>query len=150
MSQLRIVLACIVVWFGFSPGTATAQNTMFAPEPTSWIGAVYGAWHNGSRMSVDTYAGTVYTAPRSGMARTVSPGQVLFTGTFYADGWVDGTTFTFKRGCAPLPYRVSGERFGDGTIVLRGIAQRRDPNSCRSLGLNPNSPHGELVFTPIR
>lgn len=133
------------------PAPVPAPAPMPAPEPVRYAGAVYAAMHNGSRMSVDTRAGTiVYLAPRSGMARTVAPGQVLFYGTFYADGWVDGTAFTFKRGCAPLPYRVSGEMYGDGTIVLRGTAQRRDPNSCRSLGLNLNSPHGELVFTPVR
>jgi hypothetical protein len=109
--------------------------------------------HNGSTMYVSPELGLIsYKAPKRSIARTVDQGDVVFK----AKPWnpenhnllIEGTAYTFKKGCAPAPYFVTGLHRADGTLVLRGAAPMRDKRSCAIRGYSHASGNAELVFTP--
>ncbi len=100
----------------------------------------YVADHNGSLVTVSPSLGIIaYVHPRLGMDRLVGTGTVLFRGRITDEGVV-GTAYTFKRGCAPAPYAVSG--FGHagsgGGFVLTGHPPIRAPHSCAVVGYGDN------------
>lgn len=104
--------------------------------------------HNRSEMLISDWKdGSVeiaYNRPRSGLP--VAQGTVLFRGTRAGDRY-SGTAYTFKAGCQPSPYAVTGTRNRrQESIVLSGAAPRRDPNSCETIGLATQSGHAKLVF----
>ena len=110
--------------------------------------------HNGSTMYVNPALGLIsYKAPKSSIARTVHSGDVVFQ----AKPWdpsdhrmlIEGTAYTFKKGCEPAPYYVTGQHQQDGTLVLRGAAPVRDKRSCAVKGYSYSSGNAELVFTSI-
>ncbi|MBB2961894.1 hypothetical protein FHU13_002282 [Methylobacterium sp. R2-1] len=116
----------------------------FAPRPEGYEGATYT--HNGSEVLVDERAGIIrYQVPKASIRIAVSKGTVLFRGTFAASGEVTGTAYVFKAGCEPAPYAVSGRSDGS-TIILKGIAPRRDPNSCAVTGTTASGAHTILRF----
>lgn len=108
--------------------------------------------HNGSTMYVNPARGLIsYKAPKRSIARTVGSGDVVFK----AKPWdpanhtmlIEGTAYTFKKGCEPAPYLVKGVHQADGTLVLRGAAPVRDKRSCAVKGYSYSSGNAELVFT---
>lgn len=105
--------------------------------------------HNGSQMSVYSFQDEIYISyerPRAGLAvNGVRQGTRLFEGRYVGDRIV-GTAFTFKQGCAPAPYRVSGFERG-GTIVLNGAAPVRIKGGCSVTGYSSSSGNARLVFT---
>ncbi len=79
------------------------------------------------------------------MRGVVRKGTLLFRGTFAANGAVTGTAYAFKAGCEPAPYTVAGMSRGS-TIVLKGRAPRRAPNSCAVTGMSDHGAHTVLTF----
>lgn len=115
-----------------------------APKPV----LVDSAYHNRSEMLVsewkDATVEITYNRPRSGLP--VAQGTLLFRGS--RDGArYSGTAYTFKAGCPPAPYAVTGIKDRKGnSIVLTGAAPRRDPYSCGVIGATASSGHSKLVF----
>ncbi len=115
-----------------------------APKPVS----VISAFHNGSGMLVSEWRdGTIeitYDTPRSGLA--VAPGTLLFAGVRNGLRY-SGTAYTFKNGCPPAAYPVTGRRNDKrDLLVLSGPAPHRDPASCSIVGQSAQSGHANLVF----
>ena len=107
-----------------------------APAKVEGHGRAYVADHNGSLVTVSPSLGTItYLHPRPGMDSSVAVGTVLFRGRIDDDGVV-GTAYTFKRGCAPTPYAVSGfGRAGSGGgFVLTGHPPIHAHGSCAVVG----------------
>jgi len=133
------IVACAVAIFATS--SAIAQEKIHEMAPI---------FHNGSRFLItkDTVTKTRgaveirYETPRAGLP--VKEGQILFSGTTDYRGSYKGTAFTFKAGCEPAGYAVTGADAGPG-IILTGLAPRRDPNGCAVIG-SSNSRHSRLVF----
>lgn len=64
-----------------------------------------------------------YEQVRPGMRFLVSPGTILFHGTLDRFGRMNGTAYSFKTGCPPAGYHVTGNVIEYGRqIVLRGAA----------------------------
>lgn len=106
------------------------------------------AVHNGSEMRVNEWDDgrieIVYVAPRPDLH--VAEGTVLFRGTAKGRRYA-GTAYTFKPGCEPAPYPVSGARDDKrDIIVLTGPAPGRIPNSCELTFGSMQSKNARLVF----
>jgi hypothetical protein len=123
------LLACAVVLL-----TASSASAEMAPM-----------YHNGSRFVITKDNGIVeirYETPRKGLP--VKEGQIVFSGTVASRGTYRGTAYTFKRGCEPAPYAVTGIDADPG-IIFTGLAPQRDPNGCAVIGSSANK-HSRLVF----
>jgi hypothetical protein len=102
--------------------------------------------HNGSTMLIVEEQGRVqitYEVPRARLS--IREGTILFVGSKSDPGEFAGTAYTFKKGCPPAPYAVSG-RTTDGGITLVGRAPRRDRHSCMILPGAINKSASTLVF----
>src|ERR1700730_12457344 len=91
--------------------------------------------HNGSKIrwvSDGTSRRAYYLEPRPDLERIgIHPGELLFAGD--RRGWViEGRAFTFKQGCRPLSFPVSGTLSLETTFNLSGTAPRRDGSGCDS------------------
>lgn len=129
-------------WVVASVAFAMTATPAFAGDEATFL-------HNGSRMSVYSFQDEIYISyerPRAGLSvNGVRQGTRLFEGKYVGDRIV-GTAFTFKQGCAPAPYRVSGyER--NGVIVLDGAAPVRAKGGCSVTGYSSTSGNAHLVFT---
>lgn len=103
-------------------------------------------FHNGSRALFTRDKGKVeirYDIPKRGLS--VREGTLLFSGTWDGRGNYSGVAFTFKRGCEPAEYPVTGKDTPDG-IVLVGAAPVRDPRGCTVLGSSSTGANARLVF----
>ncbi|MGV2102571.1 hypothetical protein [Rhizobium sp. 21-4511-3d] len=100
--------------------------------------------HNGSDTVISPSAGTIiYQKPKRSISATVKPGALLFKSTAPWDPYDDsaiikGTAYTFKAGCAPAPYEVTGKQQGWHTLILRGAAPVREKNGCGVIGHKMN------------
>jgi len=104
--------------------------------------------HNGSQMLLQSSGDqrTIsYLFPRPGIS--AKPGQILFQGSKINNQY-DGTAYTFRRGCQPAPYQVSGDVSSSARFVLRGASPRR--SGCRIIGYSNKSGNSRLVFTYLR
>lgn len=115
-----------------------------APQPIR----VDSAYHNNSEMLISEWKdGTVeitYNYPRSGLP--VAQGALLFRGIREGARY-SGTANTFKAGCPPAPYAVTGVKDQKKQlIVMIGAAPRRDQHSCGVTGESAQSGHAKLVF----
>jgi hypothetical protein len=123
--------------------TVAAQGQRFS---TLWT-------HNGSVMRMEADGARrviVYEKAREALLKTdVSSGATLFRGERVGDEF-RGEAYTFKLGCSPAPYPVSGRIEGGRRLVLRGRAPTYDPGSCAVAGYTADSPHARLVFEMIR
>lgn len=106
--------------------------------------------HNGSTMTIAHQDGLiVYAAPKRSIRGTVKPGTVLFRGDMSSPNRVAGTAYTFKAGCSPAAYPVSGKFAGgqfSGTLTLRGKAPVRAKSGCGVTGYSATSGNAKLVF----
>jgi hypothetical protein len=119
------------------------RSTDAAP-PSSYQPAI----HNGSEVQLSTWeGGTVeiaYAIPRPGLS--VKKGTLLFHGVAKGTHY-SGTAYTFKPGCPPAPYPVTGVRNDKRQLlVLTGAAPSRDPLSCDVVATSRQSKHATLVF----
>ena len=104
--------------------------------------------HNGSQMLLQSNGSNrtiSYLYPRPGIS--AQPGQVVFQGRRIGNRYV-GTAYTFRRGCQPAAYRVSGRLGSETRIVLRGAAPRR--SGCQVIGYSNRSGNARLVFSYMR
>ena len=123
--------------------TARAQEAVFG-RGVYWF-------HNDSAMTIlrDSRSLQIrYADPRSGLGRHgIRRGTVLFRGQITGRR-IRGTAYTFKRGCQPASYNVSGrlvsEGYGVNTIVLNGAAPVRE--GCEVVGYTRNSSNARLEF----
>lgn len=100
--------------------------------------------HNGSYMYLDYGTGTItYSSPREGLEGIVEEGTVLFRGRIIPNRWLEGVAFTFKPGCEPAPYPVTGSY--DGLkLVLTGAAPVRE--GCDVVDYDPEAANARLEF----
>ncbi len=101
--------------------------------------------HNGSLMFFHQKQHIiVYLEPKASMAGTVTPGTVLFRGWSVPNEGVSGVAYSFKKGCHPAPYLVSGYDNGSLRLTLVGKAPVR--KGCDVIGYSDKSPNAKLVF----
>ena len=130
---------------------AMALPATFAHAQDSMFGHGVYWYHNDSAMTILRDGRSLqirYADPRSSLRRHgVRRGTVLFRGQI-TGGRIRGTAYTFKRGCQPASYNVSGrlvsEGYGVNTIVLRGAAPIRE--GCEVVGYTRNSSNARLEF----
>lgn len=108
--------------------------------------------HNGSYMSIirDGNSLTIrYVDPKSSMRRHgVRPGTVLFRGRITGSR-IRGTAYTFRRGCQPASYNVSGrfernDTYSAHRVYLNGASPVRE--GCEVVGYTRNSGNAHLEF----
>jgi hypothetical protein len=131
-------LAAITKSAPAQPGGA-AENRG-PPEERTVLG------HNGSTVAMVKRGHQVemrYSGVRPGLS--VTEGTLLFRGTVTDRGRLEGTAYTFKSGCTPADYKVSGQQT-NRQIVLMGPAPVRDPHSCDILRYDAAAGSGTLVF----
>jgi hypothetical protein len=124
--------------------TSSLPRTTDAAPPSSYQPAI----HNGSQMQLSTWQdGTVeiaYATPRPGLS--VNKGTLLFHGVAKGTHY-SGTAYTFKSGCPPAPYPVTGVRNDKRQfLMLTGAAPSRDPLSCDVVAASRQSKHATLIF----
>ncbi|WP_416355904.1 hypothetical protein ACLNGM_17490 [Aureimonas phyllosphaerae] len=105
--------------------------------------------HNGSGMTIDVHSGVIaYAEPKASIRRSIPRGAILFRGDMSDPRRVRGKSFTFRYGCEPAAYDVTGA-FADGyasTLILRGKAPVRAASGCAITGYSSSSPNSRLVF----
>ena len=104
--------------------------------------------HNGSQMLLESSGNSriiSYLHPRRGIS--AQPGQIVFQGHRVGNRYV-GTAYTFRSGCRPAPYSVSGVLRSETRIVLRGASPKR--SGCRVIGYTNRSGNARLVFSYLR
>jgi len=75
-----------------------------------------------------------YLHPRPGIS--ARRGDIVFQGRKIGNRYV-GTAYTFRQGCRPAPYKVSGILPLQTRIVLHGASPKR--SGCRVVGYTNNS-----------
>lgn len=107
--------------------------------------------HNGSQMRIDRDKGLiVYEEPKSSISGTVSGGQVLFRGKLpWRSMKASGTAYTFKKGCAPAPYPVTGYWTEDQDLHLFGAAPKRAKDGCAIIGYSKSGGNAKLAFKSL-
>ena len=101
--------------------------------------------HNGSAMFYHQKQHIiVYSEPKPSIAGTVAPETVLFRGWAVPNEWLSGVAYTFKKGCDPAPYLVSGYDNGSFQLTLRGKAPVRE--GCKVIGFSSKSSNASLDF----
>lgn len=101
--------------------------------------------HNGSTMfDHQKQHIIVYLEPKASIAGSIKPDTVLFRGWAVPNEWISGIAYTFKKGCDPAPYRVSGYENGSAQLTLQGKAPVRQ--GCDVVGYSDKSPNAKLVF----
>jgi hypothetical protein len=122
--------------FGHGPEASAASTKRF--------------WHNGSiveaTFGADNSISIRYVEPRDGLPSYMR-GLVLFEGRIDR-GNLTGMAYTFKVGCAPAPYSVSGV-FSSSNIALVGASPARDPHSCAVIGYTSRSANARLSFVDL-
>jgi hypothetical protein len=86
----------------------------------------------------------VYSEPKPSIAGTVKPETVLFRGWVVPNEWLSGVAYTFKKGCDPAPYLVTGQDNGSFELTLRGKAPVRE--GCKVIGYSDKGSNSTLVF----
>jgi uncharacterized protein len=132
VEQLAALAAEIKRFAGSSPSNVPTETTVLG--------------HNGSTIQMTKTGNVVemrYSSVRSGLAAPV--GALLFRGTVTSSGHIEGTAYTFKRGCPPAPYQVSGQQTNK-QIVLLGRAPVHDKSSCDVVAYDPAAASASLVF----
>lgn len=101
--------------------------------------------HNGSLMfNHQKQHIIVYSEPKPAIAGSIKPDTVLVRGWAVPNEWFSGIAYTFKKGCEPAPYRVSGHLNGGPNLTLQGKAPIRE--GCDVVGYSDKSPNAKLTF----
>ncbi len=152
MTSFRNTLATLLVVSVMAPvgSVAANENTMQLLRTNTTEIWQEPFDHNGSVVILYPRRGLiVYDQPKASLRGTVKRGDVLFRGKIDTEtGAMVGNAYVFKKGCAPLPYLVSGGPFrgGGDHPVLRGTAPVRDPASCRAIGTSSTGGNATLKF----
>jgi hypothetical protein len=111
---------------------------------------IVGIDHNGSFMWVsDDLSVIYYESPKASLAGIVEKGQVLYRGDPFPTepgAQATGTAYTFRKGCEPAPYTVTGGATADGQLILRGASPVRAKQGCEIVGYTHDSGNATLVF----
>lgn len=100
--------------------------------------------HNGSLMfNHQRQHIIVYSDPKPSLAGTVAEDTVLARGWAVPNEWFSGVAYTYKKGCAPAPYLVTGYYQG-GNLTLTGKAPVR--KGCDVVDYSAKSANAKLVF----
>ena len=138
--------------FSFCKGPPSAAVQPSRPQPAvapaqdNGIEEKTALGHNGStiEMTRKNHLLTMkYVGVRPGLP--VPEGSLLFSGTITDSDKIQGTAYTFKRGCPPAPYAVSGVQTNN-KIVLRGPAPVRDPSGCAVIDYDASAQSATLQF----
>lgn len=116
-------------------------------EPTFESVDRYGEFmgHNGSTMFHHQKQHIiVYADPKPSIAGSIIPDTVLFRGWAVPNEGISGIAYTFKKGCDPAPYLVTGYDNGSFQLTLRGQAPVRE--GCKVVGYSDKGPNATLVF----
>lgn len=126
------------------PYMQSPVTSVFKPDKDySPIGGFVG--HNGSSMFLDQQLHTIrYSTPKSSLAGLIEPDTVLFRGWIIWGERAEGVAYTFKKGCPPAPYHVSGEFPRSPHLILNGEAPIRE--GCKVVGYTAKSKNARLVF----
>ena len=126
----------------------SAKDTMSSSDAEDDAQAVIGDRgvfdHNGSVVVIDPNAETiVYRDPKKSISGMVKSGALLFEATrpwdpYDDDAVIKGTAYVLKRGCDPVPYKVSGRQRGWHTLILKGAAPIRQNDGCNVVGYKMN------------
>lgn len=120
-----------------------AKSVMPRNEYSSGMGTFAG--HNGSGMYVDQgYHTIIYSDPKPSLARSIRPETVLFRGWIIWGGQIRGVAYTFKKGCPPAPYLVSGNNDDIMRFIVEGAAPVR--KGCKVVGYTKKSGNAHLVI----
>lgn len=133
-SALRTALAAAALCL--AAGAAQAADSVWNHNGSQMM------WHADGDMRVISYL-----APRSGLP--VAPGTVLFEGRRVGD-ILEGTARTFRQGCPPAEYYVSGPVTSETRVVLTGAAPVRAASGCAITGYSTTSSNSVLEFTYLR
>lgn len=103
-----------------APDTDNVENIDEVASYWKHNGSVVGLIPKGNERTF------IYIDPRAGLAETVRPGTVLFTGTSDGKSY-RGVARRFRKGMPPNLYPVSGPILGGGNkVVLKGLVTIRD------------------------
>ena len=78
------------------------------------------------------------------LARSIRPETVLFRGWIIWGGQIRGVAYTFKKGCPPAPYLVSGNNDDIMRFIVEGAAPVR--KGCKVVGYTKKSGNAHLVI----
>ncbi len=128
--------------FGWPYNTVPVNQTFKLGPNDDKYGESIG--HNGSLMfNHQRQHVIVYAAPKPSLSGTVTEDTVLVRGWEVPNEWFSGVAYTYKKGCDPAPYLVSGHYQG-GNLTLTGKAPVRE--GCNVVGYNAKTPNAKLVF----
>ncbi len=136
-------------WAVLCPTVTPALGDAFARRDGAFV-SIVGIDHNGSSMWVSQDLSVIYYDKPKAALRSIASGTVLYRGDPIptAPGIaVSGTAYTFRKGCDPAPYPVTGSTTRDGKLVLKGKAPVREKGGCRVTGYTADSSNATLVFT---
>lgn len=116
----------------------------------SAFGNIVGIDHNGSFMWVSEDLSVIYYEdPKDSLAGVVNKGQVLYRGDpipTEPGRQATGTAYTFRKGCEPAAYAVTGSATSDGRLIMRGASPIRAKSGCAVVGYTTDSGNAVLVF----
>lgn len=108
-----------------------------------------------SRMSVDEEVdgSLIITFLKPGplaLERGIKEGDVLFSGTLYVDGYMNGHGYAFKKGCPPALYAfdMKGVLYGQDGATLYGAPPVFAKDSCEVVDYNDRSKYTTLYIVP--
>ncbi len=131
--------------------TAAAAAILLLPVSTA-LAADATLWnHNGSVMLLlldGENLSIYYDKPKPGLGGIgIGQGTLLFEGTERAGGFIEGYARTFRKGCPPAEYAVSGTRYDDDVgFELRGAAPVRASGGCGVVDYSGTGSNAKLVF----
>lgn len=130
---------------------AAAALLLFSPGSPA-LGADATLWnHNGSVMLLlldGENLSIFYDRPKPGLdVIGIGQGTLLFEGTEQPGGFIEGNARTFRNGCPPAEYYVSGTRYDDDiNIELKGAAPVRASGECGVTDYSETGSNATLVF----
>lgn len=128
------------------PPAPRPQPAVVPAAPSNEIEEKTALGHNGSGVTMTRKGNRVtmiYSSVRPGLS--VQDGAMLFSGTFSGSNRIQGTAYTFRRGCPPAPYPVSGIQT-NSKIVLRGAAPVRESSGCNVIDYDDSAASATLQF----
>ena len=113
--------------------------TPYALEPVSLVHQPVGGQsghalgYQGSTLLLDEQRGIIsFDKPDRTLNDAVKPGDILFRGWVVREGYISGVAYSYKKGCDPVPYLISGSDQYRDRYSLQGDGPVR--NGCKVVG----------------